>query len=515
MLELASARVPDAGFVQSDALRLPFADGTFDRVFTSHFYGHLEEAERVRFLAEARRVAPELVVVDSALRDDVRAGRVAGADPERRLALAGLQALLHPGRARDRARRRRDALRRPLVRGRAVRAMTTVVPFLRVADAEASAEWYARLGFGDRVAPSLRAGLAALHRDLERSRADLPLRAHRRRAGRTRSSTSTSTTWTRWRPSSAPWSSSLRTTFARSSSATRTATASGSARPSPSDRPQELVPLARLAPARQRALPRLPRGRLSARVLAGAGALPRPARVPLRPGARDRRGRGAAAVARPRRPAAARLARARGRRAVRDVLLRLGDALLPRPSRVRPRRPDADAARAGPLRVLARLGARAAATGPDRHRRRAGAAAAARRRDPDRGDRQELHARRRDRDPAAAPLRRQRLAQRPGEPGAPRQGADARAARARAARLGRREHSIGERRPVPPHVRPPARLPAPVQGLADRLDDPRRPLAGGGDRDRAARRRGDRGDRGAARHRHARLGRSRRSWSSA
>lgn len=71
MLELASARVPDAGFVQSDALRLPFADGAFERVFTSHFYGHLEELERERFLAEARRVAPELVVVDSALRDDV------------------------------------------------------------------------------------------------------------------------------------------------------------------------------------------------------------------------------------------------------------------------------------------------------------------------------------------------------------------------------------------------------------------------------------------------------------
>jgi ubiquinone/menaquinone biosynthesis C-methylase UbiE len=71
MLELASARVPHAGFVQSDALRLPFADGTFDRVFTSHFYGHLEETERLRFLAEARRLAPELVVVDAALRDDV------------------------------------------------------------------------------------------------------------------------------------------------------------------------------------------------------------------------------------------------------------------------------------------------------------------------------------------------------------------------------------------------------------------------------------------------------------
>lgn len=72
MLELASARVPDAGFVESDALRLPFADATFDRIFTSHFYGHLEEAERVRFLGEVRRVAAELVVVDSALRDDVQ-----------------------------------------------------------------------------------------------------------------------------------------------------------------------------------------------------------------------------------------------------------------------------------------------------------------------------------------------------------------------------------------------------------------------------------------------------------
>jgi ubiquinone/menaquinone biosynthesis C-methylase UbiE len=70
MLEIASARVPDAGFVQSDALRLPFVDGAFERVFTSHFYGHLEEVERIRFLKEARRVAPELVVVDSAVRPD-------------------------------------------------------------------------------------------------------------------------------------------------------------------------------------------------------------------------------------------------------------------------------------------------------------------------------------------------------------------------------------------------------------------------------------------------------------
>ncbi len=45
-------------------------DGSFDRVFTGHFYGHLEEAERNTFVAEARRVARELVVVDSAVRSD-------------------------------------------------------------------------------------------------------------------------------------------------------------------------------------------------------------------------------------------------------------------------------------------------------------------------------------------------------------------------------------------------------------------------------------------------------------
>lgn len=72
MLELAAERRADARFIEDDALPLPFADGAFERVFTSHFYGHLEEADRVRFLDEARRVAPELVVVDSALREDVQ-----------------------------------------------------------------------------------------------------------------------------------------------------------------------------------------------------------------------------------------------------------------------------------------------------------------------------------------------------------------------------------------------------------------------------------------------------------
>jgi ubiquinone/menaquinone biosynthesis C-methylase UbiE len=65
---LAVARVqapPSARFEQGDALSTPFEDGAFDRVFTSYFYCHLEEEERERFLAEARRVAPELVVVGS------------------------------------------------------------------------------------------------------------------------------------------------------------------------------------------------------------------------------------------------------------------------------------------------------------------------------------------------------------------------------------------------------------------------------------------------------------------
>ena len=69
MLEIARRRVPAARFVRGDALELPFPDSTFERLFTGHFYGHLEEAQRAAFVAEARRVAGELVVVDSALRD--------------------------------------------------------------------------------------------------------------------------------------------------------------------------------------------------------------------------------------------------------------------------------------------------------------------------------------------------------------------------------------------------------------------------------------------------------------
>jgi ubiquinone/menaquinone biosynthesis C-methylase UbiE len=74
MVAIAQSRLPDGVALVGDALDLPFADGAFDRVFTAHFYGHLPPDERAAFLAEARRVAPELVVVDSAARPGVQDG---------------------------------------------------------------------------------------------------------------------------------------------------------------------------------------------------------------------------------------------------------------------------------------------------------------------------------------------------------------------------------------------------------------------------------------------------------
>lgn len=65
MLSVAREQASDARFVHGDALDLPFEDGEFDRVFTSYFYCHLEADDRVRFLAEAKRVAQELVIVAS------------------------------------------------------------------------------------------------------------------------------------------------------------------------------------------------------------------------------------------------------------------------------------------------------------------------------------------------------------------------------------------------------------------------------------------------------------------
>lgn len=71
MVSLTQSRLSAGVAIVGDALSLPFADAAFDRVLTAHFYGHLPDEEREAFLAEARRVSDEIVVVDSALRPGV------------------------------------------------------------------------------------------------------------------------------------------------------------------------------------------------------------------------------------------------------------------------------------------------------------------------------------------------------------------------------------------------------------------------------------------------------------
>lgn len=74
MVAIAQSRLPQGLAIVGDALHLVVADHALDRVFAGHFYGHLPPRERQAFLAEARRAAGELVVVDSARRP--------GIDPE-------------------------------------------------------------------------------------------------------------------------------------------------------------------------------------------------------------------------------------------------------------------------------------------------------------------------------------------------------------------------------------------------------------------------------------------------
>jgi demethylmenaquinone methyltransferase/2-methoxy-6-polyprenyl-1,4-benzoquinol methylase len=71
MIEVARERGAADDYVVADAARLPFADGSFERAFAGHFYGHLQPSEREPFLAEARRVATDLVILDSAVHEGV------------------------------------------------------------------------------------------------------------------------------------------------------------------------------------------------------------------------------------------------------------------------------------------------------------------------------------------------------------------------------------------------------------------------------------------------------------
>ena len=70
MLRIARTRLTGPT-VCTDALRLPFRAGSVDRIFAGHVYGHLT-ADRARaFVAEAFRLAPELLIIDSVARADV------------------------------------------------------------------------------------------------------------------------------------------------------------------------------------------------------------------------------------------------------------------------------------------------------------------------------------------------------------------------------------------------------------------------------------------------------------
>jgi ubiquinone/menaquinone biosynthesis C-methylase UbiE len=71
MIEVARERNAADDYVVGDALALPFSDRSFERAFTGHFYGHLDTGKRERFLVESRRVADEVVVLDSALHEAV------------------------------------------------------------------------------------------------------------------------------------------------------------------------------------------------------------------------------------------------------------------------------------------------------------------------------------------------------------------------------------------------------------------------------------------------------------
>lgn len=71
MLQIARTRLPNGHVVQGDALTLPFGALAFDCVSAGHFYGHLREPGRARFLAEARRVARQVLIIDAALHDDL------------------------------------------------------------------------------------------------------------------------------------------------------------------------------------------------------------------------------------------------------------------------------------------------------------------------------------------------------------------------------------------------------------------------------------------------------------
>jgi ubiquinone/menaquinone biosynthesis C-methylase UbiE len=68
MLRAARRRLPGTVFVRAEVPPLPFPSDSFDLVFSSHFYGHLDREAGGEFIAEAKRVAAAVVVVEQAWR---------------------------------------------------------------------------------------------------------------------------------------------------------------------------------------------------------------------------------------------------------------------------------------------------------------------------------------------------------------------------------------------------------------------------------------------------------------
>ncbi|HTC90825.1 MAG TPA: class I SAM-dependent methyltransferase [Bryobacteraceae bacterium] len=71
MLAVARQRVPHGAFLRGDALQLPFRSKQFDFLMAAHFYGHLDQPARLRFLSEARRVSKSMLFIDAAKRGDI------------------------------------------------------------------------------------------------------------------------------------------------------------------------------------------------------------------------------------------------------------------------------------------------------------------------------------------------------------------------------------------------------------------------------------------------------------
>lgn len=62
MATIAAERLPGTQVLQADPIPLPFRAGAFDRVFTSHFYGHLHRRGARRRAGRRRRASPRRVV---------------------------------------------------------------------------------------------------------------------------------------------------------------------------------------------------------------------------------------------------------------------------------------------------------------------------------------------------------------------------------------------------------------------------------------------------------------------